>query len=75
MSACEKCWADASGFYGSQVTRYMDNIQKHNCTPEEQAGPKATSCWACRRDTGHQYTGMCMNCGADTKHPTYENKP
>ena len=34
-----------------------------SCTPEEQAGPDATVCEACKRKTVHQHTHLCQTPG------------
>lgn len=62
MSSCEKCWADAGG----DPHRYRGLLAKrvsegNKCTPEEQAGPDAKECAACKRMTIHQHTGEESN--------------
>ena len=77
MAACEKCWRDAYNRMRcnpmkSQAEHYSDLIkerEKNPCTPEEQAGNDATYCPACNRKTIHQFIGVCMNCGYDSKPP------
>lgn len=69
MSACEKCWSDAytrmlTGQFESQAHAYQELVHARQCTPEEQAGPHATECTACERQTRHEVTGECMACGA-----------
>ena len=61
MAACEKCWRDSGGEgegYGDLVR--SRNKSNNTCTPEEQAGPYATECPACKRMTLHQHTHDCM---------------
>ena len=65
VSTCEKCWSEAglktwmSG--DDRVDCYRTLIVKHTCTPEESAGPDATSCEKCGgRRVRHQYTKECM---------------
>lgn len=82
MPSCEKCWTDAylaeqSG--ESHADAYQRLLTERRiasdgsggrlgCTPEEQAGPDATTCFRCARRTGHQHCGVCMRCGND---PTF----
>lgn len=59
MSSCEKCWADAGG----NARRYDEMLAARihgKCTPEEQAGPGAGECPACKRMTLHPHTGEPM---------------
>lgn len=73
MSACERCWTDAymrtmSEPGTDQATHYAALVAEragNPCSPEDQAGPGATECTACGRQTRHQYTGQCMACGYD----------
>lgn len=66
MASCEKCWADAHGDpYKSVVEEYRRLVKSRTCTPEQQAGPHASTCPKCRRDTLHQHCGLCMACGID----------
>lgn len=62
MSTCEKCWADTGG--GPEYFALLEERGTNGplCTPEEQAGPDAGECPACKRKTIHQYTGQPM-CG------------
>ncbi len=60
MSACEKCWADSR--FASDYNRLLKEREGNPCTPEEQAGPDARECPACKRMTLHQHTGQPM-CG------------
>jgi hypothetical protein len=54
---CEKCWKDSEG----DLTRYYKLIRSRSCTPEEQAGPMAEQCHACKRITRHPGSHICMN--------------
>jgi len=62
MSSCEKCWADSGG--GAEYSALLKEREAAGlyCTPEEQAGPDAGECPACKRKTLHQHTGEPM-CG------------
>ena len=66
MSSCEKCWRDAHvGPYtcvADEYRRLIEERQRDPCTPEEQAGPDATTCPTCNRKTLHQWTKEPM-CG------------
>jgi len=68
MSACEKCWRDAhkgpETCVAYEYLRLILGRNPHPCLPEEQAGPDATWCDVCERNTRHQYTQECMNCGS-----------
>ena len=73
---CEKCWSDAGGM----AERYSNLVSQRNasgphCTPEQQAGPEAGECPACKRRTMNQHvTDHCMvpfcqqNCPPATPH-------
>lgn len=63
MSACERCWSMAYDSQGNQADRYFENLAKHECTPEQQAGPYAGWCAECGRMSVHQYTRKCMTSG------------
>lgn len=67
MGACERCWRDAQATAfrsgADQQALYRELLAGRSCTPEQQAGPDATECAACRRMTVHQYSGVCMACG------------
>lgn len=71
MSSCEKCWADAhvSDDVAAEYSRLIRERRANPCTPEEQAGPYATTCPKCNRATVHQHTGECMvpTCDYDEK--------
>jgi hypothetical protein len=69
MSACERCWRDSrwaenfgDGAYAKLVAQ-RNGIIDDRCTPEEQAGPDATECPACKRKTVHQHTHLCQTPG------------
>jgi hypothetical protein len=70
MPSCEKCWADSRRRSIDEENAYGKLIDERTaagkvCTPEEQAGPDATECSACKRMTAHQHCGVCMACGHD----------
>ena len=56
MSSCEKCWRDAEG----DVDDYRARVKNCNCSPEDEAGPDATVCKACKRRTVHQHSHLCQ---------------
>jgi hypothetical protein len=56
MASCEKCWVDARG----NSALYHRLLSERDCTPEEQAGPDATTCPECGQRTVHQYARVCM---------------
>lgn len=60
MSSCEKCWADSTS--AAHYHSLLKEREPNPCTPEEQAGPDAGECPACKRRTLHQYTAHPM-CG------------
>lgn len=61
MSACERCWSMAYDPQANQADRYFENLAKHQCTPEQQAGDGAEWCADCGRMSLHQHTKQCMN--------------
>lgn len=66
MATCEKCWQDAysrSGGVMSQYDYYETLLEYRDCTPEEQAGEKATKCSSCGAYAVHVHTKQCLNCG------------
>lgn len=66
-----KCWNDASANFKllEEKSDYDRYIKERSCTPEEQAGEKATFCKACKRKCVHENAHCCMNADCD------ENKP
>jgi hypothetical protein len=42
------------------LLRRREGKTERRCTPEEQAGPDATKCPACKRKTVHQHTHLCQ---------------
>ena len=60
MSACEKCWRDAhaagTGCAPDEYHRLLRERADSPCSPEEQAGPDASTCPECGRKTLHQHT-------------------
>lgn len=69
MSACEKCWRESRG--ADNYRELLESRKENPCTPEEQAGPDAGECPACKRMTLHQYMAECMNrCGFITHEQT-----
>lgn len=74
VSTCEKCWSDAHRpdpyvSVAKEYARLIEERRANPCTPEEQAGPDATTCPVCHRRSLHQYTGECMNrdCAGDNR--------
>lgn len=61
MSSCEKCWADAGGD-PDEYRRLLKERDAIPCTPEEHAGPDATTCPACGRRAVHQWAKTCVAC-------------
>lgn len=78
MPTCEKCWADSRmrAWNGEDLAYSNLVIERQRagrvCTPEEQAGPDATECDACHRQTRHQHCGVCMLCGSPPPVPPRE---
>ena len=66
MASCEKCWVDSRrrGVSYSTLLHERD-ADGETCTPEQQAGPDATKCPECGKQTVHQYAKVCMACGTD----------
>lgn len=63
MSVCEKCWRDSRWY--DNYRQLLEERKDTPCTPEQQAGPDAEQCPACKRMTLHQITGEPM-CGCNT---------
>jgi hypothetical protein len=65
MSVCERCWQDS--YYHApdttQVGEYRRLLEVRTCSPEQQAGRRASRCLSCDRQAVHEITGECMACG------------
>ena len=63
MSTCEKCWSDAytrsrlsDVDQADHYARLLIERREWPCTQEQQAGPDASECPDCHRNTLHQVT-------------------
>ncbi len=71
MSCCQKCWRDAhrridtdpEGYVAKAYGELVEERKDNPCSPEEQAGEDAKYCPTCKRQSLHEITGECMNCG------------
>lgn len=64
MTSCEKCWKDAQSS-NYPIAEYCKLVEERDCSPEEQAGPRAKVCTLCDRNTIHQVTNVCVICKLD----------